>query len=60
MNHTLNAPNVDLQCKLNLINFKKTNVFLDFLKSISLKIAEIDYRDMIDYVDKTLKPNVDD
>ena len=39
---------------------KKTNFFLDFLKSISLKIAEIDYRDMIDYVDKTLKPNIDD
>ena len=39
---------------------KKNEFFLDFLKSISLKIAEIDYRDMIDYVDKTLKPNVDD
>ena len=59
MNHTLNAPNVVLQCKLNLINQKK-RIFLDFLKSISLKIAEIDYRDMIDYVDKNLKPNIDD
>ena len=59
MNHTLNAPNVVLQCKLNLINLKN-EFFLDFLKSISLKIAEFDYRDMIDYVDKTLKPNVDD
>ena len=39
---------------------KKMNFFLDFLKSISLKIAEIDYRDMIDYVDKNLKPNIDD
>ena len=31
MNHTLNAPNVDLQCKLNLINLKK-RIFFGFSK----------------------------
>ncbi len=39
---------------------EKTDVFIDFLKSISLRKAEIEYRDMIDYVDKVLKPHIDD
>ena len=39
---------------------EKTDVFMDFLKSISLRKAEIEYRDMIDYVDKVLKPHIDD
>ena len=39
---------------------EKTDVFMDFLKSISLRKAEIEYRDMIDYVDKVLTPHIDD
>ena len=39
---------------------EKTDVFIDFLKSVSLRKAEIEYRDMIDYVDQILKPNIDD
>ena len=38
---------------------EKTDVFMDFLKSISLRKAEIEYRDMIDYVDKVLKPHIE-
>ena len=39
---------------------EKTDVFIDFLKSVSLRKAEIEYRDMIDYVDNVLKPHIDD
>ena len=39
---------------------EKTDVFMDFLKSISLRKAEIEYRDMIDYVDQVLKSHIDD
>ena len=39
---------------------KKTDVFMDFLKSIFLRKAEIEYRDMIDYVDNVLKTHIDD
>ena len=35
--------------------FEKTNEFLHFLMSIKLKKAEIEYKDMITYVDKVLK-----
>ena len=35
--------------------YEKTNVFLQFLMSIKLKNAEIEYKDMIRYVDKVLK-----
>ena len=45
------------------VNFSRNVLdyfFIDFLKSISLRKAEIEYRDMIDYVDKVLKPHIDD
>lgn len=35
--------------------FEKTNTFLHFLMSVKLKKAEIEYKDMIKYVDKVLK-----
>ena len=35
--------------------YEKTNVFLQFLMSIKLKYAEIEYKDMIRYLDKVLK-----
>ena len=35
--------------------YEKTNVFLQFLMSIKLKSAEIEYKDIIRYVDKVLK-----
>ena len=34
--------------------FEKTGAFLDFLMSIKLKSAEIEYKNMIKYVDKNL------
>lgn len=40
--------------------YNKTNVFLKFLESMSLKKAEIEYRDMIQYVDNVLKFNSED
>ena len=39
---------------------EKTNAFLHFLMSIKLKKAEIEYKDMIRYVDKNLKLNGDE
>ena len=38
----------------------KTRAFLDFLMSVKLKKAEIEYKDMIRYVDKNLKFNDDE
>ena len=35
--------------------FEKTSAFLHFLMSVKLKSAEIEYKDMITYVDKVLK-----
>jgi uncharacterized protein with PIN domain len=35
--------------------YEKTAAFMNFLKSIGLKTAEIEYRDMIEYVDNVLK-----
>ncbi len=35
--------------------YEKTDVFIAFLKSIGLKKAEIEYKDMIRYVDEVLK-----
>ena len=40
--------------------FEKTDAFLHFLMSIKLKKAEIEYKDMIRYVDKNLKFNDDE
>ena len=40
--------------------FEKTDAFLHFLMSIKLKKAEIEYKDMIRYVDKNLKFNGDE
>ena len=34
---------------------EKTSAFLHFLMSVKLKSAEIEYKDMITYVDKVLK-----
>ena len=34
---------------------EKTNAFLHFLMSVKLKSAEIEYKDMITYVDTVLK-----
>ena len=39
---------------------EKTRAFLDFLMSVKLKKAEIEYKDMIRYVDKNLKFNDDE
>lgn len=35
--------------------YEKTDTFMAFLKSIGLKKAEIEYKDMIRYVDEVLK-----
>lgn len=35
--------------------YEKINTFLDFLMSVKLKKAEIEYKDMVRYVDKELK-----
>ena len=40
--------------------YEKKNAFIDFLKSIPLKNAEIEYMDMIRYVDDVLKFKGDD
>ena len=36
-------------------HFEKTRAFLHFLMSVKLKKAEIEYKDMTQYVDKVLK-----
>ena len=38
-----------------LYQYEKKNAFIGFLKSIPLKKAEIEYKDMIRYVDDVLK-----
>ena len=40
--------------------YEKKNAFIGFLKSIPLKNAEIEYKDMIRYVDDVLKFKGDD
>lgn len=35
--------------------YEKTNAFMEFLKSIGLQKAEIEYKDMIRYVDEVMK-----
>ena len=39
--------------------YEKTEAFIKFLESISLEKAEIEYKDMIRYVDNVLKPDFD-
>ena len=56
----LECPKCGLMMQAEPDQNEKTDVFIDFLKSISLRKAEIEYRDMIDYVDKVLKPHIDD